>query len=178
VTTAAQRFWAKVDKSGDCWIWTGTCKELGYGQFHYQGKTRTAHRVAWLLTHGPIPAETPCVLHHCDNPPCVRPEPGHLFLGTLGDNARDMAAKGRGSFQRPEVRRFGLDNPRGKLTDLDVAVIRGLRYLRRPRELGPAFNVTSAHIRLLWRGEQRPHVQPLTPTIASQLLLERTGHAR
>src|SRR5690348_16395282 len=31
--TTAERFWAKVDKSGDCWIWTGAVirKRGGYG---------------------------------------------------------------------------------------------------------------------------------------------------
>jgi hypothetical protein len=33
------------------------------------------------------------VLHRCDNPPCVRVD--HLFLGTMLDNNRDRAAKGR-----------------------------------------------------------------------------------
>lgn len=36
-----------------------------------------------------------CVLHRCDNPPCVRPE--HLFLGTRADNVIDMIGKRRHS---------------------------------------------------------------------------------
>ena len=50
------------------------------------------HRHAWEQAYGPIP-EGMCVLHRCDNPPCYNA--GHLFLGSKGDNLRDMCAKGR-----------------------------------------------------------------------------------
>lgn len=43
------RFWSHVDKSADCWIWTGTHYRNGYGQFKFQGKTVRAHRFAYRL---------------------------------------------------------------------------------------------------------------------------------
>jgi len=92
-----ERFWEKVDRSGDgCWQWIARSRaHFGYGSFNIGGRggrQEKAHRVAWMLTFGPIP-EGMQVLHHCDNPPCCRP--GHLFLGTHADNVADMDAKGR-----------------------------------------------------------------------------------
>jgi len=91
---AITRFLAKVDRSGECWLWTGARDKDGYGVAAISARTGRANRVAWTLFVGPIP-EGLCVLHACDNPPCVRPGMGHLFLGTHADNAADRDAKGR-----------------------------------------------------------------------------------
>ena len=101
-TPLAVRFWAKVDKTTSpdgCWLWMGGKDKpwndkmtSGYGRFSAHLKQVGAHRVSWELTNGPIP-EGLEVLHHCDNPPCVRP--AHLFLGTQSDNLFDAVKKGR-----------------------------------------------------------------------------------
>jgi len=90
-----ERFWAKVDRSGDCWVWIGTRWPTGYGQMRGDGRQLMAHRVAWQIVKGPIP-EGLFVCHKCDNPPCVRPD--HLFLGTAADNTRDRDVKGRNGY--------------------------------------------------------------------------------
>ena len=90
-----ERFWAKVDKSGDCWLWTASKTKEGYGYFRFDGAMRKAHRMSWLLTNGEIP-EGMLVCHTCDNPSCVNPK--HLWLGTNRDNMDDMNAKGRHGF--------------------------------------------------------------------------------
>lgn len=95
----ATRFWIKVasvDPSA-CWPWTAGRNRLGYGKFGIEGRAHYAHRIAWELTHGPIP-DGLRALHRCDNPPCCNP--AHLFLGTQGENIQDMHDKGR---HRPKV---------------------------------------------------------------------------
>ena len=74
-----------------------------------------AHRAAWELVNGAIP-DGMCVLHKCDNPPCVRVE--HLFLGTVYENNTDRANKGRNADHRGEL------SGTAKITELDVLDIR------------------------------------------------------
>lgn len=93
----SERFWEKVDKSGDCWIWTGRRSgSMGYGRFNVDRETAlVAHRVAYILATGPIPSGM-LLCHSCDNPPCVNP--AHLFIGTAKDNHDDMRAKRRENY--------------------------------------------------------------------------------
>lgn len=103
----ADRFWEKVDKTGECWLWRAHLGSCGYGAFGLGGRAAKAHRVAFELTHGPIPPGL-FVCHSCDVPACVRPE--HLFLGTHVENMADMRAKGRSPDHR------GTKNTKAKLT--------------------------------------------------------------
>jgi hypothetical protein len=103
-----KRFWEKVDQTSSCWEWTASRYHDGYGRFQLDGKSQSAHRVSWTLANGPIP-DGECVLHTCDNPPCVRPS--HLFLGTQQDNVDDMGAKGR------KHDTSGAANPSAKITE-------------------------------------------------------------
>jgi len=87
-----ERFWSKVDKSGDCWVWTAATFKGGYGQFRASKTRVSAHRFSYELVKGPIP-DGMGVCHTCDNPPCVNPD--HLFAGDQGVNLRDCTDKGR-----------------------------------------------------------------------------------
>lgn len=120
--SVSARFWAKVSKGPgfgprkDCWEWRASLqKGTGYGLFGVQRTAKLAHRIAYELTVGQIPAGM-FVCHHCDNRACVNPR--HLFLGTNQDNMTDMKVKGRAS-SRPNEH-----GPGAKLSPDQVAMIR------------------------------------------------------
>jgi len=98
----AERFWSMVDRSqagpAACWPWTRS-KVKGYGSFHIRrgGSSKRAHRLAYELTNGPVPAGL-VVMHLCDRPECC--QPAHLSVGTHADNHRDAVRKGRWSAER------------------------------------------------------------------------------
>lgn len=106
--TDAERFWSHVDRSGDCWAWTGGTKN-GYGTFYVTrdgtDRMQQAHRFAFELERGPIPdGMTLDHLCHtavaddcregskCPHRRCVRPD--HLDSMPLGDN---ISAGGNGA---------------------------------------------------------------------------------
>lgn len=147
-----ERFWEKVDRSGECWFWTGCINNSGYGQFSLDGWMQKAHRIAWILTNGPIPSGTghhgTCVCHRCDNPLCVRPE--HLFLGTHDDNMRDKKAKHRQGNQR------GMANGRRKLSEDQVRDIRA--DPRTQQSIASDYGLGQSQVSRIKRGEHWPRI--------------------
>lgn len=81
-----ERFWSKVDKTDECWLWTATITRDGYGQFWVSGKMVRAHRFSWELVNGPIPEGTQ-VDHRCHVRRCVNP--AHLRLVTHKQNCEN-----------------------------------------------------------------------------------------
>jgi hypothetical protein len=69
----AERFWPKVDKSGDCWLWTATTSADGYGRINISGKMVYVHRIAYEEFVGPIP-DGLCLDHLCRQRNCLNPE--------------------------------------------------------------------------------------------------------
>ena len=130
------RFLEKVEKfPGGCWEWRAVKNSDGYGNFKYAGTILKAHRISYRIYTGYIPAKM-SVLQTCDNPGCVCP--GHLFLGTPMDNARDRESKGRGHDKSGEA------NGRATLTAASVREIRKLyaetKYTQ--REIGRLFDIS------------------------------------
>jgi hypothetical protein len=89
-------FWAKVDATGDCWVWTGQQYSHGYGQVKrwIDGRTKTwyAHRFAFEALVGPIPKGLE-LDHLCRNRACVNPD--HLEVVTHAENMARSPLRGR-----------------------------------------------------------------------------------
>lgn len=88
-------------------MWKGNKNRYGYGMLMIRRRRTVAHRIAWILTYGPI-EEGVWVLHKCDVPSCARPD--HLFLGDHLANMEDMVRKGR----QP----FGARNSHAKISEV------------------------------------------------------------
>ena len=90
-----ERFWAAVDKSGECWIWQRAVLNTGYGYFRVTTPERKmvgAHRFAYELVNGAIP-EGFVVDHICHEPKCVRPD--HLRAVTIKQNLEHKLTESR-----------------------------------------------------------------------------------
>lgn len=114
------RFWSKVNKTKDCWLWTGGKNSGGYGIFHIKSKPFFAHRVVKGIL---VKNDPRCVCHTCDVPACVNPE--HLWFGTPKTNAQDALKKGRLILDRLGDQK-GIANQCAVLCDEKVLKIRDL----------------------------------------------------
>jgi integrase len=97
----AERFEAKIDRTGEHHIWMGARLKDGSGQLKVGGRVTTARRVAWELSHGPLPAGIE--VRACpDEPACVQVE----HLSVRGEPTADSrpARAPRGSGSKKEVR--------------------------------------------------------------------------
>ncbi len=72
-----------VDPVSGCWRWNRAVNSDGYAIVKHDRRVRTAHRLIWELTNGPVPAGRE-LAHQCHNRCCVRPD--HLLPVTHAEN--------------------------------------------------------------------------------------------
>jgi hypothetical protein len=151
-------FWATGERDGDCLLWPLSGNQGGYGHVWLRGRLRQTHRLAWELTHGPIPPGL-CVLHRCDVRRCYNPD--HLWVGTKDDNNKDRSAKGR------SARLSGGSNPNASLTAAQAEEIRARytpryayesgRWRSNAPELTGEYKISRAALYRLLRGATYAH---------------------
>ena len=163
----AERFWRSVAVGAPdaCWLWKGGRLHFGHGAVDVNGKQDRAHRIAWILTVGPIPAGL-CVLNRCDNPPCCNPL--HLFLGTKADNVLDRDRKGRTArgerhalHAHPEKAAVGERNGRAKITAAMIPMIHQLRREGQTlRLIAERFGLGTSQVHRIIKGESWQRLKP------------------
>jgi hypothetical protein len=134
---AASSFWSRVDKTGDCWLWTGACQPNGHGKISTAkspsgGKSHIAHQVAYELTYGLLPLGM--YLHKaCETLSCVKPD--HMRLS--------QEKSGRGAYPHGHIVKMTYPN------DM-VETVKYLYYEEgaTQTEIAEALGVTQ---RVIWR---------------------------
>src|SRR3990167_1602271 len=78
-----QRFWSRVKKTADCWLWQGHTNAYGYGAIYSDGLNRYEHHIVLELMGKKVPAGLQ-VDHTCRVRNCVNPD--HLDFVTSKEN--------------------------------------------------------------------------------------------
>ena len=131
-TDPMQRFLGHVDRSGDCWVWTGWTESTGYGRFSVGQARFGAHRWAYEALVDPIPegmeldhechnrdrscpGGDSCLHRRCVNPAHLAPKPPRANTLLSGNPAARNARKAhchRGHEFSPENTRVNPDGSR------------------------------------------------------------------
>lgn len=151
-----RQFWKNVDKDGpmpsaeslriwpgigQCWIWKDA--RGGYGSL----SGYRAHRVSFAI-HNWTPLPEQFICHKCDRKSCVNP--GHLFVGTPLENARDCSVKGRKTQERRNV--SGFMNILDPAIRIQIAADMAATEWSRARdiEIAKRYGVTMRAVRSIW----------------------------
>ena len=92
----ARKLDARIEVDGSCWVYVGAHDQDGYAIVWHGDRARRAHRLAYEIAHGPIPAGLHIDhvwLRGCRNRACLRPD--HLEAVSQRENNRRSADKRR-----------------------------------------------------------------------------------
>jgi hypothetical protein len=79
-----------IDPESQCWLWTASKNNSGYGGFRVGSKIFRAHRFSYEYFNGPLNSNLE-ICHNCDNKGCVNPT--HLRQDTKSSNTIDKIYK-------------------------------------------------------------------------------------
>lgn len=157
-----KNFIAKVEIGScqECWDWKAFINPSGYGMFRVGKITVVSNRVSWELHAGQQIPKGMEVCHACDRPRCVNYH--HLWVGTHGDNIRDMVQKRRHWMQvDPQRVNRGEASTKAKLKEPDVLEIfqlidAGISHA----EIASRFQVNRVTITNISTGATWKHLKP------------------
>jgi hypothetical protein len=139
--TNKERFWSKVNKTDDCWLWMGAKDIGGYGRFNLEKKLGWTHRISLEWSLGRPIGEGLVARHKCRNRHCVNPE--HLEEGTYAENQQDRIRDGTSN--------NGTKSSSCKLTEEQVWAIRV--DLRSQREIAADYGICQMTISRIKSGK-------------------------
>ncbi|WP_320537698.1 HNH endonuclease [Pseudarthrobacter sp. IC2-21] len=165
--TVEERFWEKTRREpGGCLTWTAYRTADGYGQFSFNGRRIGAHRAAWMIFTGEELTSHQCILHNCDNPPCV--EITHLRVGTSAENTAEKIARGR-SFYIGGERHGAARIPEETIVRIRLMLAEGMTHERIAAEVG----CSRTHITNIKNGKTRREPSPEPTKLMISRALQR-----
>jgi hypothetical protein len=116
----AEGIWSHVavGTARECWPYQGRLTTKGYGQFYFNGRRHSAHRVAYELAIGPVPSGAQ-LDHLCRNRACCNPS--HLEPVSPKEDTRRSPIHNGAKTHCPHGHPYSAENTRR---------YRGSRYCR------------------------------------------------
>jgi len=140
-----ERFWSKVNKlcDSECWDWTGSLNNSGYGTIGIGNMSIGAHRIAYELSNKDEIPDGMLILHKCDNRKCCNPS--HLYCGTYSQNMID-------TMNRNPIHG---NPPHAKLHEGEIWLIRKLKIPLGSSSISQRFKFTATYVAKMFKVDRR-----------------------
>ena len=93
-----ERYWAKVQKTDTCWLWTAARDTGGYGRFSEHGVLTGAHQFSYKLHTGPLDSAL-VIDHMCHVKNCVNPAHLRQVTQKVNVEAQGMSRRNKSGFR-------------------------------------------------------------------------------